>query len=179
MKSESCIRKLPIYHVNILEISRSAPTFIVQQVNCRGVMGAGLAKQIRARWPGIYAPYADICRNKGAQALGTMFPYVTPDNGPVICNCFAQDGYGRDRQYTSYQHLRKSLLQVKTYVEGCLKEVPKPSASIRIPYGLGCGLAGGDWDVVYGILNEVFCDCDNCLHVYICKLPERQKEELK
>lgn len=91
MKPESCIRKLPIYQGNILEISHPAPTFIVQQVNCKGVMGAGLARQIRAKWPGIYAPYVEICRNKGVQALGTMFPYVTPDNGPVICNCFAQD----------------------------------------------------------------------------------------
>ena len=49
-----------------------------------------------------------------------------------------------------------------------------------IPYGLGCGLAGGDWNVVYNIINDVFYDCDdNYLHIYICKLPERRKEELK
>lgn len=180
MKFKGCTRKLPIYNIDILEASTSAPDYIVQQVNCKGVMGAGLAKQIRNRWPGIYATYAEICRQKGTKALGTMFPYVTPDNGPVICNCFAQDGYGRDRQYTSYEHLRESLDQVKVYVEGRLKEVPKAPVSIRIPYGLGCGLAGGDWNVVYGIINDVFRNCDdNCLHVYICKLPERQKEELK
>ena len=51
---------------------------------------------------------------------------------------------------------------------------------IRDRYGLGCGLAGGDWNVVYNIINDVFYDCDdNYLHVYICKLPERRKEELK
>ena len=27
---------------------------IVQQVNCFGVMGAGLAKQIRDKWPSVY-----------------------------------------------------------------------------------------------------------------------------
>ena len=124
-------------------------------------MGAGLAKQIRAKWPSIYAPYAEICRNKGSQALGTMFPYKTPDNGPVICNCFAQDGYGRDRQYTSYPHLQESLCQVRAYAEGHFKDCSGPKT-------------------VYGILNEVFFDCNNnYLHVYICKLPERQKEELK
>lgn len=109
-----------------------------------------------------------------------MSPYKTPDNGTVICNCFAQDDYGRDRQYTSYQYLRKSLLQAKTYVEGYLKDVPQTPVSIRIPYGLGCGLAGGDWNMVYGILNEVFCGCnDNYMHVCICKLPEKQKEYAK
>lgn len=109
------LRKRPVYHMDILGNSPFALDYIVQQVNCKGVMGAGLARQIRAKWPGIYAPYAEICRNKGAQALGTMFPYATPDNGPVICNCFAQDGYGRDKQYTSYEHLRESLLQAKEY----------------------------------------------------------------
>lgn len=176
MKFEGCIRKLPIYNMDILEASTPAPDYIVQQVNCKGVMGAGLAKQIRAKWPGIYAPYAEVCRQKGAKALGMMLPYLTSDNGPVICNCFAQDGYGRDRQYTSYEHLKESLCQVKAYVEGRLKEVPKASASIRIPYGLGCGLAGGDWNVVYGILNEVFCGCDDtCLRVCICKLSKNRR----
>ena len=175
------LRKRPVYRMDILGNSPFALDYIVQQVNCKGVMGAGLARQIRAKWPGIYAPYAEICRNKGAQALGTMFPYATPDNGPVICNCFAQDGYGRDKQYTSYEHLRESLLQAKKYAsipEYFLgARVPK---SMGIPYGLGCGLAGGDWNVVYNIINDVFYDCDdNYLHIYICKLPERRKEELK
>lgn len=175
------LHKRPVYNMDILGNSPFSLDYIVQQVNCKGVMGAGLAKQIRARWPGIYAPYVEICRNKGTQAMGTMFPYATPDNGPTICNCFAQDGYGRDRQYTSYEHLRESLRQVKEYAS-----VPKYflgtriPESIGIPHGLGCGLAGGDWSVVYGIINEVFYDCDdNYLHIYICKLPEQRKEESK
>ena len=32
---------------------------IVQQVNCMGVMGAGLAKQIRDKWPSVYNRYLD------------------------------------------------------------------------------------------------------------------------
>ena len=27
---------------------------------------------------------------------------------------------------------------------------------IGIPHGMGCGLAGGDWDRVIGILNEIY-----------------------
>ena len=41
---------------------------------------------------------------------------------------------------------------------------------IGIPYKLGCGLAGGDWDgVVYPMLQELF-DKDSTITLYIYKL---------
>jgi len=36
----------------------------------------------------------------------------------------------------------------------------KNNLSIAIPYGIGCGLAGGKWDIVYDIIEEVFNDYD-------------------
>lgn len=36
-------------------LSASKPTYICQQVNCKGVMGAGLAMQIRSQWPVVYS----------------------------------------------------------------------------------------------------------------------------
>ena len=41
---------------DILDVTEG---FIVQQVNCFGVMGAGLAKQIRDKWPSVYNRYQD------------------------------------------------------------------------------------------------------------------------
>jgi hypothetical protein len=32
--------------------------------------------------------------------------------------------------------------------------------SIALPYNLGCGLASGDWNIVYKIIEEVFNDYD-------------------
>lgn len=39
---------------NILNVTEG---IIVQQVNCHGIMGAGLAKQIRDKWPSAYDSY--------------------------------------------------------------------------------------------------------------------------
>lgn len=39
---------------DILDVTEG---IIVQQVNCFGVMGAGLAKQIRDKWPKVYDNY--------------------------------------------------------------------------------------------------------------------------
>lgn len=33
--------------------------YICQQVNCRGVMGAGLALKIRRKWPVVYQQYVN------------------------------------------------------------------------------------------------------------------------
>lgn len=42
-------------------LSASKPTYICQQVNCKGVMGAGLAMQIRSQWPVVYQRYLEFC----------------------------------------------------------------------------------------------------------------------
>ena len=35
--------------------------YICHQVNCQGVMGSGIARQIRERWPEVYKDYYDHC----------------------------------------------------------------------------------------------------------------------
>ncbi|MEW6977553.1 MULTISPECIES: hypothetical protein [Bacillus] len=36
----------------------------------------------------------------------------------------------------------------------------KNRTSIAIPYGIGCGLAGGDWTIVEDMIEEVLGDCE-------------------
>lgn len=45
-------------------------TYICQQVNCRGVMGAGLALQIRNKWPVVYRRYLGLCYGSDGNKLG-------------------------------------------------------------------------------------------------------------
>ena len=47
--------------------TRNEDTVICHQVNCCGVMGAGLAKQIRDKWPVVFDEYKKIC---GTDRLG-------------------------------------------------------------------------------------------------------------
>lgn len=58
-------------------------------------MGAGIAKTISSRWPGIMGPYRDACRNGGLE-LGGMQRYEDPD-GTVIYNLASQDQPGPAR----------------------------------------------------------------------------------
>lgn len=125
---------------------------ICHQVNCKGVMGAGLAKQIRNQYPRLYDEYRQKCltTKNSEDLLGEVqFYYAYGEQSGkdfVIANIFGQDGYGRDRCYTNYDAIRKALNTVRQVA------TPLPArtlTTIRIPYGMGCGLAGGKWETVY------------------------------
>ena len=61
---ERVVSKMGIKFIdgNILsQLSASKPTYICLQVSCKGVMGAGLAIQIRSQWPVVYRRYLGLC----------------------------------------------------------------------------------------------------------------------
>lgn len=120
---------------------RDGDTIICQQVNCRGMMGAGLAKQIRDKWPIVFNEYKKIC---GTDKLGdSQTVQVAPQL--YVVNLFGQLNYGRDKRQTNYAALAAAIF-------GAMKE--HPNATFRIPYGLGCGLAGGNWVTVLNLIEE-------------------------
>jgi hypothetical protein len=52
-------------------LSTNNTTYICQQVNCKGVMGAGLAMQICIQWPVVYRRYLEFCYGNDGNKLGT------------------------------------------------------------------------------------------------------------
>jgi len=132
----------------------SGCNIIVQQVNCKGVMGSGLAGQIKKILPQVYKDYKKMCKTANFEweiLKGTVSTTrVMLDNRYYwICSIFGQDGYGRDKQYTDYAALSEGLSRVEMY--GNSKKM-----TIAIPYGIGCGLGGGDWEYVYQLLENKF-----------------------
>ena len=128
--------------------------YIAQQVNCRGVMGAGLALQIRKEYPSSYDMYRAICQKYAPEELlGRMFIC-----GHII-NVFGQLNYGRNRDivYTNYSALIAAFQEIN-------RQLPSDK-SIAFPYGFGCGLANGKWETVLEIIKECFPDRE----IIICK----------
>lgn len=139
---------------------------IAHQVNCQGVMGAGVAKQIRDKYPEANAKYEEFCEsciNHPKFMLGkTQFVKATNEKtseSKIIANMFAQLNYGSQcKLYTDYDALRKCLTKLKEF---------GPDMSIAIPYGVGCGLGGGDWNgVVFPMINEIFEDYAGTVILY-------------
>jgi len=143
---------------------------ICHQVNCQGAMGAGLAKYIKAHWPLVFEQYSNFLNNntivengvkKNTRSFLGLCQIVKIDNYKYIANLFGQDRYGRDRQYTDYNALEISLYSLKRLVLFGGYGIK----SIAIPYELGCGNGGGDWNIVFDIIKKVFSDTDLIIEI--------------
>ena len=123
--------------------------FICQQVNCKGVMAAGLARQIRNRFPFVYQDYSELCK-KQEELLGhVLFSHKPGINGTTIVCMFAQNNYGRDKQYTDYKAFQNCLNVFASKLSDYSKDW-----TIAFPYKIGCGLAGGDWNIIKPMLED-------------------------
>lgn len=134
--------------------------YICHQVNCQGKMNSGIAKSIRERWPQVYHNYfSKWCQNMYAefpnsallgqiQIVSLWDDFDTAEKHQSIVNMFSQESYGYDGlRYTSYDAFWTCLNQIK-------RIVPKGS-KIGFPYKIGCCRGGGNWDLIYWMINYI------------------------
>lgn len=123
---------------------------ICQQVNCKGVMGSGLAKAIREKYPEVYTGYKNFisaAKMFNDTLLGSINLVHLHDNRHCV-NMFAQDSYGRDgKQYTDYNAFSNCLRELEMVL-------PQKKGIVAFPYLIGCGLGGGDWGIVKEMIRD-------------------------
>lgn len=117
---------------DLLEVKQG---LICHQVNCKRVAGAGLALQIRKRWPKWHQDFLATQPQLG------LVTYYEVEPGLFVANFYAQYDYGRGKRYTRYPDFRCCLRQAAQFAH--LHDV-----EVYLPYGIGCGLAGGDRPVI-------------------------------
>lgn len=131
---------------------------IVHGCNAQGVMGSGVAKIIRDKYPKAYNEYrTEYERNVYSLPIGNIIPVWT--NSKMIINAITQDYYGQDgKRYVSYDAVAKSMHEVNKFCLGYnYKEVAMPQ--------IGAGLGGGDWNVIAAIIESELKDVQ--VKVYI------------
>lgn len=135
---------------------------LAHQVNCKGVMGAGVAKTIRNELltKEQYYSYQKVCRKvKAADLLGNNQYFKVCQGEKYICNMFAENIPTGKYLDTDYNALRKCLEALHFYAK-------VNGFAVAIPGYLGCGLAGGDWDYVYSqIIVPIFRDSEVMLQI--------------
>ena len=89
-----------------------------------------------------------FCYGNNGNKLGT-YQEVLVEPKLYVVNLFGQNGYGRGERQTNYAALATALF---SFFRDCAQK--NQSAIVRLPYGLGCGLAGGDWDTVLEIISD-------------------------
>jgi superfamily II DNA or RNA helicase len=146
------------------DILEAKEDYIVQQCNCTGNTPQGLAKQIAIKFncdpyserkedsvPGTY----DICNGKKN----------------IVC-LFAQYQPGRPKRKNDSKERR-----LKWFRESLGSFLSENDGSVALPYGIGCGLGGGDWNDYIQVINEVADITDRKLFLYKLGNKKEEKEE--
>ena len=126
---------------------------VAHQVNCRGVMGAGVARVIAKRYPVVERVYREHCADmEPLSLLGTTLVVVATDVEPpeedlLVANVFGQLDPGRGLQ-TDYAAVSAALDGLSRWWGD------RDRPTLHVPYMMGCGLAGGDWDIYSELLDE-------------------------
>lgn len=124
---------------------------VCHQTNTNGAFGSGIAGQIRKKYPDVYKKYIKLYED-GDATLGTAQLCLDEDSGRIIANLFAQDDYGSDgKKYTDYNAFYNCLLNLKLNLRGA-------KMIISFPYNIGCGLGGGEWNVIYALIESALSD---------------------
>lgn len=133
----------------------STANIICHQCNCQGVMGSGVAAEVKKRYPHVFEAYRQDYFD-GELKLGHVC-FATAKQDQVIANMCAQDNFGYSGGiYTNYEGLQKCLDKVKAYATYSYDTKPV----IAFPYLMSCYRGGGDWNVVYKMIEDTFDDFD-------------------
>jgi O-acetyl-ADP-ribose deacetylase (regulator of RNase III) len=123
---------------------------IAHGCNAQGVMGSGVAKAIREKWPEAYEFYKNTHDEVGLR-LGKTISVPTEDGTKLIHNCITQKYYGKlDKRYVNYAALARCLLTIaKKSIT-----LPERYQKLAIPE-IGCGLGGGSKDILLDICSDI------------------------
>ena len=130
---------------------------IFHQANTENIMGAGIAKQIRERYPEAYESDTNFFIPKGEHRLGEYsFASVNDENSPhrLVYNLYGQR-LGKDSIWgirTDYfalkDSLNKALYEHTTFFDYYDKII------CGFPWLLGSNLGGGDFKIVKYIVEQ-------------------------
>lgn len=114
--------------------------------NAQGVMGSGVAKTIKDKFPSAFNAYIEQHKNGGLK-LGS-YTIVEVRKDFWIANAITQKFYGREKSkvYIDYRAIEKAFSDVGAFA----KENNLP---LLFPL-IGCGLGGGDWARVSNIIED-------------------------
>jgi len=127
-----------------------------------GRWGAGFVLAISKRWKEPeeqYRKWSVSKSNDNPYKLGQV-QFVKVEKDIVVCNMIGQHGTGF---YNNIPPIRYDA------IESCLQKVSdvakKYNATVNCPR-FGCGLAGGDWEIIEDLIKNNLCAKDISVIVY-------------
>lgn len=151
--------------MNIIELKgdvlQSKANLICHQCNTLGIMGGGLALQVKRQAPSVFDEYKKLCdehKENTSELMGCV-QYCRFNEDSEIANVFGQNDVGYGERMTDYDALKKAFADIREYAKS------HKISTIAIPKYFGCGLAGGDWGVVLPIIRDSLYSLDGTLMI--------------
>ena len=122
-------------------IFNSSCEFLVNPVNCVGVMGKGLALEFKNKYPLNFEIYKKACDNASFH-IGNLL--IVPVDNKFIVN-FPTKKHWRNK--SDLEFIKIGLEELKVAIkEFNIKSIALPK--------LGCGLGGLDWNEVFDLIKD-------------------------
>jgi O-acetyl-ADP-ribose deacetylase (regulator of RNase III) len=143
---------------NVLDIPEG---IIVHGCNSHGVMGSGIALEIKNRFPEVFAEYRRVYEEQGnVLHLGQIIPVQVADKKWII-NAITQKDYGRvnKNRYASYDAIATVFENVNEFAigRGGVFDQHDDTWNVCFPK-IGAGLAQGNWNIISSIIDESLHD---------------------
>lgn len=117
-------------------------------VNCQGFMGAGIAKEFRARYNQMYLEYKKMCLSIPRELNTGEIYYWKSNDKPSVYNLATQDKTGRQAKLT---HVEQCFVKMKEHAD------KNNVTSIAMP-AIGSGIGGLRIESVKQVLEIIFSD---------------------
>lgn len=139
--------------VSKTDMFSSPAQFLVNPVNCEGVMGLGLALEFKKLYPEMFKEYKETCA-RGELSIGQLHVWKDPTTLNSVIN-FPTKRHWRNRSY--YSDIELGLIALRDFFRNLAPE--ERNCVIHVP-ALGCGLGGLKWEQVLELFLQHLSDLD-------------------
>ena len=80
-----------------------------------------------------------------------------PNNKGRIYNLYTQSGYSTKKREVNYEYFWKALKNMQEDLLFIQHETGEQQV-LGLPYGISCGLAGGNWKIIKAMIEDIFLD---------------------
>lgn len=132
---------------NLLNVKEGV---IVHGCNAQGIMGAGVAYQIRKKWPDVYDSYKAHC-DVGVRLGQVMYEIVSPTL--IVANAITQDLCdGSTPRQVDYEAVAVAFEAINEDLRNGVIRGP-----VVFPM-IGSGIGGGKWSIIHAIIDNTISD---------------------
>jgi O-acetyl-ADP-ribose deacetylase (regulator of RNase III) len=158
-------------HGNLL---KGPEPFACHGCNAQGVMGSGIAKEVRAVYPAAWIAYKERYDAQGLQVGDTIWVEADAmmDGYPrkTIINAVTQEFFGRDpdRVYVDYEGVRAALREINLHIRRA-RFITPPEVGFPL---IGAGLANGSWKMISTIIMFEAKDFQPVVYLFDGRMPQ-------